>query len=407
MFPTFEYYYSSFISDIKVLNEETQSKLIQILKQRFVNGKIPSKNYSGTNSYYKYEEGLSKDEIENISTFDKYFYPNHLVDEIYENEAEQIIKYIVDEFEQIKKIQTDGNKSNKKLVFKIKNIFDNSYIRSSNLIKSLVMSKRKIFDTLLIQYYNDLIKQEELNVLFLTEFNNQSDLTSLSSSYHQFISKRFIPQGYMLLNEIEKIKKSIETVGITISSDLLDKINELESRGSKYSNTQKSLDIIQWAVYAYEYKFVNDFMNKKNELTSEIEKYIENIINSNEESNLSSGSENTNESESLEALFEKIEEISNKIFEIIQIDIQSDIKKIPVGLPNNIKIKMINENMNKYLELYIYEYIHDVVTLDDENYQDIKQAVIDQIKLKFSFGGLINQLDNVVNVLENIIQDHV
>ena len=70
-----------------------------------------------------------------------------------------------------------------------------------------------------------------------------------------------MPFGITLCNEVKDTRKKLDESELDKNSqiylELKSKLDISEEKGLKFSNTYKALEIVNWLVYANEYKFLN------------------------------------------------------------------------------------------------------------------------------------------------------
>jgi hypothetical protein len=400
MFPTYEVYYSNFLEKISYLPESVQSGLVSVLKARCESGFIPSKNYSDSGGYYDYTYKLTEEQICFLDRFDEEFYPSELVPNENLIEFADIIKNMTIRFQQIKNKGFENYKTNPTaFLFDTKNIFDQSFKSSQSAINRLVVAKRAQYDDLLIKYYENMITQDELDKLVDTK--NLNSIESLGSSYHKFLSSRFMPFGITLCNEVKDTRKKLDESGLDFNSqiylELKSKLDISDAKGLKFSNTYKALEIVNWLVYANEYKFLNNFFKAKKIIEKEIETYtIDNMSVFDEEIGIETENgvsvEKTN---TLEAISESFSIMATNISNII-------IKKIEQDLAVHLDLE---NNKKEFIKLKTEQYLQEYVENSAENiHSEVLKNIRDLIDLELSMFQLGKSLDDAAIVLKNFVE---
>jgi hypothetical protein len=400
MFPTYQVYYSNFLEKIGYLPESVQTALVSILKARCESGYSPSKNYKDSGDYYDFTRNLTEEQISFLDRFDEEFYPSELVPNENIIEFAQIISQMTIQFQHIKSKGFELYKTNPTaFLFDTKNIFDQSFESSASVINKLLVAKRAQYDGLLIKYYDDMITQDELDKLVNTK--NLDSISSLGSAYHNFLSTRFMQFGIMMCKEVSETRKKLDESGLDFNSqiylELKSKLDISEAKGLKFSNTHKALEIINWLVYANEYKFLNKFFKVKKQIEKEIETYaMDNLSVFDEETGISTENgvsvEKTNK---LEVISESLNTMATIISNIIIKKIEQDLINQSQTLVN--KKEFIKSKTEEYLQDYVQNYSG---SIDNQ----VLKAIRDLVALELSMYGLGESLDDAFITLNNCIQ---
>ncbi len=400
MFPTYQVYYSNFLEKIGYLPESVQTALISILKARCESGYTPSRNYRDSDDYYDFTRNLTEEQVSFLDRFDEEFYPSELIPHENLIEFAQIISQMTIQFQQIKSKGFENYKNNPTaFLFETKNIFDESFESSASAINKLVVAKRAQYDGLLIKYYDELITQDELDKLVNT--NKLDSICSLGSSYHNFLSTRFMPFGIIMCKEVSETRKKLDESGLDFNSqiylELKSKLDVSEAKGLKFSNTHKALEIINWLVFANEYKFLNKFFKTKKQIEKEIEAYaMDNLSVFDEEIGISNENgvsvEKTNK---LEVITKSFDELATVISNMI-------IKKIEQDLPNQSQTLV---NKKEFIKSKTEEYLHDYIqnysgTIDNQ----VLKGIRDLVSVELSMYGLGESLDDAAIVLKDFVE---
>ncbi len=397
MFPNYQVYYKDFLQRISELPESVQTGLISLLKIRCEKGILPSKSYSDDKDYYSYDYMIPEDLIGFLPIFDEYFYPDQLVHPIIENYASDAIREYREGFDLIKNTDIKIFKSNPSMfILNFKKISDNIFNKSNDILKLLTLTKRVQFDKLLIEYYDNQIEQNDLDRLF-NESNEQTySLEIFKNCYHRFIYDKFMVFGMKINVELENYKKILEQYNI-VDEELNNKIKSLKMSSEKFLNPYKAFGIINWMVFAHEYKFYNKFEKSKKLIEGEIEKFITDNEKLFEEEHTYECEDGvyTEKINSIEEFCKGIENfcepISNSINEKLKQDLENFTSNDLINKKN-----FVNTKVNEYIDEEM-EKLSESIT--DEN---ILKAIKDNISLNMAINQLSYSLDNVFESLSNI-----
>jgi hypothetical protein len=207
--------------------------------------------------------------------------------------------------------------------------------------------------------------------------------------------------GIMMCKEVSETRKKLDESGLDFNSqiylELKSKLDISEAKGLKFSNTHKALEIINWLVYANEYKFLNKFFKVKKQIEKEIETYaMDNLSVFDEETGISTENgvsvEKTNK---LEVISESLNTMATIISNIIIKKIEQDLINQSQTLVN--KKEFIKSKTEEYLQDYVQNYSG---SIDNQ----VLKAIRDLVALELSMYGLGESLDDAFITLNNCIQ---
>ncbi len=399
MFPTYREYYINFLEKIKDLPEPLQEGLISILKLRCESGIIPSKSYGDDSIYYNFAYNVPENLIGFLDKFDEHFFTGQLVEKKYAQMASQILQQLCDGFKEVKAKGVDYYKGNPlRFMLDMKKIFDSEHINSNNMINEMILNKRNKFDQLLIQYYENMITQEELNSLIVDK--KITNIDGLGSQYHKFLSDRFMTVGILMCKEIDETRTKLNESGLNPDSEVYQqcklKLDIAEKKGKKFSNTYKALGIINWLTYANEYKFIDRFKRAIHIVQQKIEQYAEDNMTAFEEEKIieTETGEIYEKTNSVEQILENLEKNAEYISQNIIENIEKELSNMQ-GL-NNIE-------KNNFIELKINEYIQKLIENTQLCDQEIIGAIRDNVKLKLAMYKLGSSMDDGLELLQNAL----
>ncbi len=393
MFPTYQEYYNDFLQKLSELSEYEQEKLISILKLRCESGIIPKYTYGDEDNYFDYTYKIPIELVEFIELFDSYFYPEELVSEETNSYSKLILEKFNEEVQNIKSYDLELIKKKTELfLIRIKNIVDKVNKSYENLINKVVINKRTEFENLLKLYYSNQITQEELDLCYTPE--KIKSIKDLGYLYYNFLTNKFAKAGYEVYRDIDSYKKIIQSYNIVQSAELEEKIKKAEIIAEKYINVNKCIDIINWMVFSNEYKFVNEFQNKKKLLENNLFEFVENFTNLNDENDENDKNEIQSSLEmSLEQIYICSEILTNNILKSINLE---EIFNIDKPLPE--KMKLFESHIDNNMKL------QEIRLIEEGNDIQLINAIKDLAYTNISFHKLDKNLDELEKTLRLYIK---
>lgn len=349
--------YQDFLTKIKSLDQDIQVKLESILNKR-LDGILPKKYMFSHEQINKYDYTYDLDEnlISFLDLFDKYYYPQQLVDDNICNKINDNLNILHEIYRTCKNLDKNSFKNISEIMLFFGKIGDSLYDTYKKIETTFLNNKKDMLINILLSYF----KNNDINIDII------NSILEDSIDINDFFNKIEFKLNENIRNNFKLYGNFMEVI----------------------IDTKNKLFIIQWYIFSNEMKF----LDKINIIEYNIQNIIENLSEIYENKFIKKNSIELDNGIIIEEEINLLNEYTNNLNNIEKELVNNVYLRSHEFSTNEINHQIFEEELEKIIFKY------KLSKLDEYDFL-VKQLRMNEsmIKLDNSMNGLVKILDKLIN----------